>query len=95
MMASEGFMQAMLGDEAGGAAIVDQAALEPRAHVLIAVMAAICQVWAGNAQRTAYWTKDIAARGSNLTGRIFLRSFPFKDGQLAARVTDALAKVGI
>lgn len=38
MMASEGFMQATLGDEIGGAAMVDQAALEPRAHVLIAVM---------------------------------------------------------
>jgi len=95
MLASEGFMQATLGDEVGGAAIVDQAALEPRAHVLIAVMAAICQVWAGNAERTAYWTKEIAARGSNLTGKIFLRSFPFKDGRLAARVTDALARVGL
>ena len=88
-------MQAMLGDEIGGAAMVDQAALEPRAHVLIAVMAAVCQVWAGNNQRTAYWEKDIASRGSNLTGRIFQRSFPFKDGQLAARVTDALGKVGL
>lgn len=56
---------------------------------------AICQIWAGNRQRTDYWTEDIAARGSNLTGRIFLRSFPFKDGQLAARVTDALAKMGL
>lgn len=92
MMASEGFMQAMLGDEVGGAAIVDQAALEPRAHVLIAVMAAICHIWAGNTQRTAYWMKDIAARGSGLTGKTFLRSFPFKEGQLAAKVTDALAR---
>ena len=88
-------MQAMLGDEIGGAAIVDQAALEPRAHVLIAVMAAICQTWAGNTERTAYWRKDIAARGSDLTGKIFLKSFPFKDGRMAAKVTDALGKVGL
>ena len=95
MMASEGFMKATLGDEAGGAAIVDQAALEPRAHVLIAVMAAICQVWAGNMERATYWREDIAARGSNLTGNVFRKSFPFKDSELAARVSDALAKVGI
>ena len=63
--------------------------------MLIAVMAAICQVWVGNTHRTAYWRKEVAARGSNLTGKVFLKSFPFKDGQLAARVTDALAKVGL
>jgi TolB-like protein len=95
MMASDGFTQAMLGDEEKGAELVDQAAREPRAHVLIAVMAAISQVWAGNEQRRDYWKKEISTRGSDLTGEIFLKSFPFKDDALLSRVTSALSAIGL
>ena len=48
MIAIDGFTEATFGDARTGAALVDRAAREPRAHVMIAVMAAICQVWAGN-----------------------------------------------
>jgi len=95
MMASEGFTHAMTGNETAGAAMVDRAAREPRAHVLIAVMAAVTQVWAGDQEKTAYWAKEISARGSDLTGETFLKSFPFKDGALRARVTRALSTIGI
>jgi len=95
MIATDGFTHAMLGDEATGAVLVDRAAREPRAHVMIAVMAAICQVWAGNEQGTRYWAKEIKARGPNLTGENFLSSFPFKSGPVRRRVSDALLAIGM
>ena len=95
MIAIDGFTEAMLGDEPTGAALVDRAAREPRAHVMIAVMAAICQVWAGSEQGIRYWTREVRSRGPNLTKEVFLRSFPFKEGPLRKRVSDALAVVGI
>lgn len=95
MIAIDGFTETLLGDKARGAALVDRAAREPRAHVMIAVMAAICQVWAGNTEGTRYWTKEVKTRGPNLTSDVFLTSFPFKDGPLRERVTEALAIVGI
>ena len=62
---------------------------------MIAVMATICQVWAGNEERTRYWTNEVKSRGPNVTGEVFLTSFPFKEGPLRKRVTDALAIAGI
>lgn len=95
MLAIDGFTETMLGDKPKGAALVDRAAREPRAHVMIAVMAAICQVWAGNEERTRYWSSEAKLRGPYVTGEVFLASFPFKDGPLRQRVTDALAIAGI
>ena len=95
MIAADGFTHAMLGDAAAGAELADRAAREPRAHVMIAVMAAICQVWAGNRRGARHWAKDIRSRGPNLTADVFLTSFPFKDGPMRKRVTDALHSIGI
>lgn len=95
MIATDGFTQAMLGDEAGGAVLVDRAAREPRAHVMIAVMAAISQVWAGNEQKSRYWSEQIKSRGPNVSADVFLSSFPFKDGPIRKRVTDALYAIGM
>ena len=95
MIAIDGFTETMLGDKAGGAALVDRAAREPRAHVMIAVMAAICQVWAGNEERMRYWRNQAKLRGPYVTGDVFLASFPFKEGPLRNRVIKALARAGI
>lgn len=95
MIAIDGFTETLLGDKPSGAALVDRAAREPRAHVMIAVMATICQVWAGNEEGTRYWTNEVKSRGPHVTGEVFLSSFPFKDGPLRKRVTDALAIAGI
>ena len=95
MIAIDGFTETILGDEIRGAALVERAAREPRAHVMIAVMAAVCQVWAGDNERIRYWTKEIKAREPNLTGELFLTSFPFKQGPLRNRVSEALAAVGL
>lgn len=95
MMAIDGFTHAMLGDEATGAVLVDRAAREPRAHVMIAVMAAVCQVWAGKEKDARYWADVIRSRGPDINGEIFLTSFPFSDGPVRDRVTNALASIGL
>ncbi|HET7709582.1 MAG TPA: winged helix-turn-helix domain-containing protein [Sphingomicrobium sp.] len=95
MIATDAFTLAMLGDEAAGARLADQAAREPRAHVMIAVMAAICQVWVGNQPGARYWTSQIKLRDPTLTKDAFLRSFPFKDDAMRTRVFDAISTIGI
>ena len=62
---------------------------------MIAVMAAISQVWAGNEEEAGYWTREIKSRGPNLTADVFLTSFPFKDGPVRKRVVDALSVIGV
>ena len=57
-------------------------------------MAAIAHHWAGDADKSAQWAKEISDRGSDLTGEIFLKSFPFR-GELLARVTGALQTIGL
>ena len=61
---------------------------------MIAAMAAICHVWAKNNQAARYWEKDIRSRDPNLTAQVFLTSFPFRNGPVRARVTEALAELG-
>ena len=94
MLSCSGFNQAILGGEAEGAVLVDRAAREPRAHVMIAAMAGICHVWAGNKPSARYWAKDIKSRNPNLTSEVFLTSFPFRDGPVRKRVTEALSALG-
>jgi len=90
MLSCSGFNEAILGNEAEGAILVDRAAREPRAHVMIAAMAAICHVWAGNKEAASYWGKDIRLRDPNLTADVFLTSFPFRGGPVRTRVAEAL-----
>jgi TolB-like protein len=94
MLSCSGFNQALLGGETEGAILVDRAAREPRAHVMIAAMAAICHVWAGNKQAAHDWARDIRRRDSNLTGQVFLTSFPFRGRPVRKRVTEALGSLG-
>ena len=74
--------------------LVDRAAREPRVHVMIGAMAAICHVWAGNKPAARYWAEDIRLRDPKLTTEVFLTSFPFRDGPVRTRVTEALSTLG-
>jgi hypothetical protein len=62
---------------------------------MIAIMAAISQVWAGNVQKSRYWKDQIKSRGLNVSGDVFLSSFPFKDGPTRKRVSEALSAIGL
>jgi TolB-like protein len=95
MLAIDGFTQTLLGDQKAGALLVDRAAREPRAHVMIAVMAAICHVWAGDRDRIKYWTREIKLRRPDLTKEVFLASFPYSDGPVRERVNTALNTISL
>ena len=90
MLAIDGFTEAQIGDPQAGAVLVDRAAREPRAHVMIAVMAAICNQWAGRHDGADRWAKDIRVRDPAFRGDDFLASFPFTEGPLRDRVASAL-----
>jgi TolB-like protein len=94
MLSCSGFNKAILGGEAEGAILVDRAAREPRAHVMIAAMAAICHVWAGNKEAARTWARDIGLRDPNLTAEDFLSSFPFREGPVRKKVSRALSTLG-
>ena len=94
MLSCYGFNQAILGGVSEGAIAVDRAAREPRAHVMIAAMAAICHEWDGNKPAARYWAKEIRARDPKLTAKVFLTSFPFRGEAMRKRVTDALGTLG-
>ena len=94
MLSCSGFNQALLGGEAEGAILVDRAAREPRAHVMIAAMAAICHVWTGNKSAAQYWAEDIRLRDPDLTPDVFLTSFPFRQQPVRERVTAAFRTLG-
>ena len=95
MVATEAVTHAMLGDDATAAELADRAAREPRAHVLIAAIAAGCQYLAGNRAAADHWAADIRSRTPGLTQDDFFRSFPFGDRALKARLSGALSKLGI
>lgn len=95
MLAIDGFTQTLVQDAHAGALLVDRAAREPRAHVMIAVMAAICHAWAGDHDRTGYWKQEIKSRRPDLTKEMFLASFPYREGSVRARVEEALTTIGL
>jgi hypothetical protein len=91
MLAIDGFTEAQIGDPAAGAILVDRAAREPRAHVMIAVMAAICNQWAERRDSAERWASEIKTRDPSLNRDEFLASFPFAKGPLRDRVMAALS----
>lgn len=95
MVATDALAELMLDRQESAAALADQAAREPRAHVLIAVIAAACQKLAGNSGRAAYWAADVKSRAPQLTQSDFFRSFPFTDPALRNRLSAGLSQIGI
>jgi len=94
MVATDAMTHCMLGDYAAAAALADRAAREPRAHVLIAAIAAACQLLAGNRAMSQHWAADVASRAPGLTQKDFFRSFPFSDSVVRQRLSTAFSALG-
>jgi hypothetical protein len=95
MVATDALNHAMLGDEATAALLADRAAREPRAHVLIAAIAGVCQVWVRDEAGANYWGRQVKARAPNLTAGDFFQSFPFEQGRLREQIASGLNAIGI
>jgi hypothetical protein len=68
----------------------ERAARSPGAHVLIAMIAAVAALLAGDKIRANTWADNVRARNPKLTSQDFFHAFPVKTAQMRTRVADAL-----
>ena len=57
----------------------DKGARAPRAHHLLAGVAAVSHHLAGDKERAGYWADNVRARRPDMTSDDFFRAFPFSD----------------
>jgi hypothetical protein len=72
----------------------DRAARSPGAHVLIAMIAAVAQLMAGDEVRARTWADNVRERNAKLTSKDFFTAFPLKDPATQGSVAAALATLG-
>lgn len=73
----------------------ERAARAPGAHVIIAMIAMTCHVFAGNRVDALRWARNIRKRRPDVTRVDFFRSLPIADEDLRRRINRALASMGI
>ena len=94
MLATRALAHMALGEDAVAAEWAERAARSPGAHVLIAMIAAAAHGLGGDATRAAHWAANARGRNGGLTRADFFRAFPMKSEAMAARMAQALARVG-
>jgi TolB-like protein len=95
MLATRALGHMVLGEDHAAAEWAERAARAPGAHVLIALIAAVAHALGGDAVRAANWAANVRERSPALTGRDFFRAFPMKPEGVAARVSNALLRLGL
>lgn len=93
MLGTRSLAHAVLGEYAAAAEFGEKAARSPGAHVLIAMIAALGHLFAGNFDDGARWARNARQRRADLSAAEFLRAFPFTDAQMRRRITDALVEL--
>jgi len=94
MLGTRALSHLVLGEYEEAARYGERAARAPGAHVLIAMIAALCHGLAGHAGDAARWVRDARARRPDLGSADFLRAFPFTDPALRRRIGEMLARLG-
>ncbi|MDH4107963.1 MAG: winged helix-turn-helix domain-containing protein [Gammaproteobacteria bacterium] len=94
MLGTRGFIHMAQGEDREAASWAERAARSPGAHVLIAMIAAVAQVLAGDEARARAWADNVRARNPLLTREDFFRSFPLRPESVRSRVSAALEKLG-
>jgi tetratricopeptide (TPR) repeat protein len=94
MLATRGLTHILLGEYAEAVAWTDRAARSPGAHVLIALIAAVAQLLAGDAPRARTWAENVRGRNPQLTSNDFFAAFPLKDEAMHKHVASALKTLG-
>jgi TolB-like protein/Tfp pilus assembly protein PilF len=94
MLGTRGFTHILAGEYADAVAWTDRAARAPGAHVLIAMIAAVSQLLAGDKSRARAWADNVRERNGQLTSKDFFAAFPLKDAAMHKRVTAALGTLG-
>lgn len=94
MLGTRAFTHMAEGEEAEAASWAERAARSPGAHVLIAMIAAVAQLLAGNEPAARVWAANVRERNPALTREDFFRAFPMKPEAMRSRVSKALARLG-
>lgn len=94
MLATRAFTHMALGEDTEAASWAERAARSPGAHVLIALIAAVAHMLAGDEIRAQAWAADVRARNATFSREDFFRAFPMKLHAMQARVALALARLG-
>ena len=71
----------------------ERAAMSPRAHVLIRVIAAVAHEVAGHPDQARTWAAAVQASTPGFEAAHFFRAFPFRDGAVRARFADAMTRL--
>ncbi|MCB1842360.1 MAG: winged helix-turn-helix domain-containing protein [Halioglobus sp.] len=94
MLGTRGFAHIASGEFAEAAGWADRAAHSPGAHVLIAMIAAVAQVLAGNPAKGSNWADTARARKPALTRDDFFHAFPMRSPAMRSRISGALQALG-
>lgn len=90
MLGTRGFIHMLNGEFSEASHWADRAARSPGAHLLIAMIASVAQLLAGDKARADAWADNVRTRNPALTSAEFFASFPFKSQGLHTRVAGAL-----
>lgn len=94
MMGSRALSHAVRSEYAEAAEWSSRAARAPNAHVLIALIAVLCETLAGRTEAAAVWT-DAARAASPRIGRdAFFSAFPFYDTAIREKFAETLRQQG-
>jgi len=93
MLATRAFTHLFQGEAAAAAAWAQRAATAPGAHVLIALIAAVCHALAGDEPQARQWAAKVRARNPGLVRDDFFRAFPMRDQSVRRRVSAALVRL--
>ena len=95
MFGTRAMSLAIDGRDAEAAEWAVRAANAPGAHDLISVIAIFTNELAGNTVEAANWADRLRGHRSDITQQQFFRSFPFTDGAVRSRFSQALTRHGI
>ncbi|HEX6858838.1 MAG TPA: winged helix-turn-helix domain-containing protein [Caulobacteraceae bacterium] len=89
------FTHVVLDEPSQAAEWAELAARTPGAHALIEMIAAISHTLNGDDERARRWAGSALARQPGLNSADFFAAFPFREDAARARVSQALARLGV
>lgn len=94
MLGTRSLAHAAAGEFSEAATYGERAARSPGAHVLIALIAALGHVLAGNSAAAEHWALNARQRRADISAAEFLRAFPFCEGDTRQLIAKALRRLG-
>jgi TolB-like protein/tetratricopeptide (TPR) repeat protein len=95
MLATRALTHLTRNESAAAACWGDDAARSPGAHVLVAIIAAICHLLNGETEKARNWVRAAKKRDPEVDQRRFFGAFPFEDTDVRDRISLALSSLGV